>query len=251
MVSCSIHEAEFWTGYQYSDGSFYCADLTKPVIKLTSSSPRLLTALRRFARSLGVEFSFGREHNIGYSLRILSEQSIMKWVERVPLLNPVHAARFFLWRSRGGCPPRLHVSQYMDLVLGAKDVSEFGVQNVGEQARREYFEESVSLISLACIGRRQIAFDEWWHRANLANSEHAKMTVKSLVKEEYVRVSPNVGECWLELTDRGVARLKELDAFLGKIRWNKSLVSRDFPKLEEGLSYRAKIDPVWCRGTPR
>jgi hypothetical protein len=77
------------------------------------------------------------------------------------------------------------------------------------------------------------------------------MTVKSLVKEEYVRVSPNVDECWLELTDRGVARLKELDAFLRKIRWNKSLVSRDFPKLEEGLSYRAKIDPVWCRGTPR
>jgi hypothetical protein len=217
VLSHSIHEARFWTGYQYADGSFYCTGSTRPVIKLTSSSPRLLTSLRRFARLLGVEFSFGREHSgTGYSVRILSEQSIMKWVEHVPLLNPVHAARFFLWRSGTGCPPGLHLSQYMDLALGAKDGSDLA-QNVGEQGQRRYLEESVFLISLACIGHRRIGFDDWWHRANLASCEHAKMTVKSLVKEGYVRKSGDADECWLELKDRGFARLKELDLFFGKL----------------------------------
>jgi hypothetical protein len=219
MLSHSIdHQARFWTGFQYSDGSFYCSGLTKPVIKLTSSSPRLLRSLCHFASSLGVEFSFGREHHIGYSLRILSEQSIMKWVERVPLLNPVHAARFLLWGSGTGCPPGLHISQYLELALDLKDPSEFEQRHISDQARRRYLEESVFLVSLACIGSKQIAFDEWWHRANLANAERAIMTLDSLVKEGYVRKSLNVEGCSLELTRRGFARLGDLDAFWEKLQ---------------------------------
>ncbi len=211
-------QARFWSGYQYSDGSFYCSGLTKPVIKLTSSSPRLLGSLCHFARSLGIEYSFGKEHPTSYSLRILSERSIMEWVERVPLLNPVHAARFLLWRSGTGCPRGLHLSQYVELALGSKDTSDFQLDHIGEQAQRRYLDESVFMVSLACVGYTQIDFDNWWHRANLANAEHAKVTLKGLVKQGYVRKTSSAEACWLRLTHRGLARLKELDLFWERLQ---------------------------------
>ena len=164
--------------------------------------------------SLGIEFSFGREHpSVGHSLRIFSEESILRWIECVPLLNPVHAARFLLWHSGTGCPPGLHISQYMDLGLGLKDTSAFESHPNSAQARARYLEESVFLISLACMGRKQIAFDRWWHLANLANVEHAKVTLNSLMKEGYVRKSLKEGACCLELTHRGFGHLKEFDTF--------------------------------------
>lgn len=195
-----------------------------------------MNSLRHFARTLGVDFGFGREHpDVGFSLRIHSEPSLIKWLQHVPLLNPAHLARFVLWRSGLGCPPGLHFSQHMDLALGVREVSEFSADHVRNKSQRKYLDETVDLVSLVCLGKSPMVFNDWRHLANLRGVDEGEVIVHRLVANDYLtRRTDDIYS--LELTDRGQSRLAEFNAFWSDLVTTSPTSAKVIKKLEEGLS---------------
>lgn len=211
-------QGRFWSGYQYSDGSFYCQKMARPVIKITSSSMELMDSLQDFANVMGVDYAFGKEHpTVGYSLRISSEPSLLKWVEHVPLLNPVHVARFLLWRSGCTFPAGLHLAQYMDLALGVKEVSQLSANYETDQIRRRFLNETLQLVCIACIRSRSITSDELRVSANLRNVEHAETVLQDLLECGLVTRALEQKSSSIELTVRGQSRLAELKTLWSKL----------------------------------
>jgi hypothetical protein len=230
------HQASFWSGYQYADGSFYCRRNGNPIIKITTSSLSLINSLRYFAKTLGVDFVFGREHpDVGFSLRIYPEPSLIKWLQHVPLLNPVHLARFVLWRSGLRYLPGFHFSQYMDLVLGVREISQFSADYVRNKSQRQYLDETADPVSLVCLGKSSMAFNDWWHLANLRGVEEGELTVRRLLAHNYLTRRTD-DTCRLELTDGGQSRLAEFNAFLNDLISTSPVSAKVITKLEEGLS---------------
>lgn len=212
------HQRRFWSGYQYSDGSFYCQKMARPVIKITSSSLELMNYLQDFANVVGVDYSFGKEHpTVGYSLRISSEPSLNKWVEHVPLLNPVHVARFLLWRSGCTFPKGLHLAQYMGLALGFQEASQLTASCETDEIRRRYLDETLQLVCNACIGTRSITPDGLRVSANLRNVEHAEALLRDLFECGLVTRALHGNTSCTELTDRGQSRFAELKTFWSKL----------------------------------
>jgi hypothetical protein len=121
----------------------------------------------------------------------------------------------------------------MVLGLREKEPSEFE-RKVSDDARIQYLDQTVLLVSLASLSQTPISFDDWWHRANLVNSEHAKKIMKKLVRLSYARKSHVEGKCWLALRDQGVAQLVELDTFLKRID-NNHKMNPAFARTEEDL----------------
>jgi hypothetical protein len=240
MLSGSFeNQARFWSGYQYSDGSFYCQSMSHPVIKITSSSLRLIHSLQDFADLTGVDYSLGKDHpTVGYSLRICSERSLSTWIQRVPLLNPVHAARFLLWSSGRDCPPGLHFSQYMDLALGVQEVSEVNMSYCGaDQIQRHYLNDTLQLVCIACIGNQTMTLDELRVSANLCNVEHAMAVSRDLFECGLATRTFGKKTSCIQLTELGQSRLAELRAFWSELTATSPAIAPFSSwKLEEGLS---------------
>lgn len=109
--------AQFFEGYQYADGSFVGG--VGPCVRVTTSSQVLCRDLEHMGEKLSLRFSITRDHpRFGFSMRVFEENSMNRWLHFVPLLNPVQIAKYLVWKTYSECPPRLHLVQYLQLLLG-------------------------------------------------------------------------------------------------------------------------------------
>lgn len=214
LTASAEYMRSFWAGYQYCDGSFYCQKLTCPVIRVTSSSSSLMSSLQDFANLIGVNYGVGVDRpGVTTSLRICSEKSIKKWIEHVPLLNPVHAARFLLWSSQGECPPGLHLAQYLDLAIGAQEKRHFARTPSTDRIEKSYLDETLRLVCVACIGAGEVTREELRVLANLWDTGHAITVSRDLRESGLVTETCNNKTSRMQLTERGRSRLAELQTF--------------------------------------
>jgi len=141
----------FLEGYQYADGSFVCGN--SPCVRVTTSSFTLAQELDATADEIPVGHSISRDHpTTGFSLRISGERGIRRWLQLVPLLNPVQISKFLVWNRFSECPSRLFLRQCVGLLLG--DTSPRALskdQSFNDYQRR--FLESVDLLTLFILHR--------------------------------------------------------------------------------------------------
>lgn len=93
--------------------------VTAPCVRVTTSSFTLAQELDATADEIPVGHSISRDHpTTGFSLRISGEGGIRRWLQHVPLLNPVQISKFLVWNRFSECPSRLFLRQSVGLLLG-------------------------------------------------------------------------------------------------------------------------------------
>jgi len=84
-----------------------------------------------------------------------------RWMDYIPLLNPVQIAKFLTWQKYSECPAGLFLSQYIDLVSGDISFRKFSINSRRKMDRVPLFQESVDLVTRFALGKARLAWLTW------------------------------------------------------------------------------------------
>jgi len=234
----------FIEGFQYADGSFVGG--TSPCIRLTTSSVKLREDLARMAERLSVRHSVSKDHpDVGFSLRISRDESMRRWMDHIPLLNPVQIAKFLTWQKYSECPAGLFLSQYLELAFGDISLRKFSMNSQRKLDRVPLFQESVDLVTRFALSEGPVSMVDLARRTVARTIYDAKKSVDRLNHLGFVKLSILNGRCIVSLPPAG---LESVDAF--QEAWG--VLRRINPRIFPLKSYEDRIiAETECRGKPR
>lgn len=214
---------QFFEGYQYADGSFVGG--LRPCIRVTTSSKVLCRDLKRTGEKLSLRFSITRDHpTFGFSMRIFEENSMNRWLQFVPLLNPIQIAKFLVWKGYSECPPRLYLAQYVQLLLGEVTPQSFARSRLTIPAQVRYLLDTVDLLTCYVLHRGPLTFAELARETVARSLGEARESVLRLVRARLAKLELG-DQSYIALTEAGLDFLGRLREAWGIIRKENSRIA--------------------------
>jgi len=118
-----------------------------------------------------------------------------RWMDYIPLLNPVQIAKFLTWQKYSECPAGLFLSQYIDLVSGDISFRKFSINSRRKMDRVPLFQESVDLVTRFALGNGPVSMVELARRTVARTVYEAKKSVDRLDRLGFVKLSILNGQC--------------------------------------------------------
>ncbi len=156
------------------------------------------------AERLSVRHSVSKDHpEVGFSLRISRNESMRRWLDYIPLLNPVQIAKFLTWQKYSECPAGLFLSEYLDLLFGDISLRKFSIGSQRKMDRIHLFQESVDLITRFALSKGPVSMFDLARQTVARTAYEAKKSVNRLDRLGFVKLSILDGQCFVSLTPAG------------------------------------------------
>ncbi len=101
-----------------------------PRIELTSVSKNLIIDVELLLKRLGfrnymcVKIPKNKKWNINYTLTMMGEENLLKWMKLIGTKNTSRMSRYLIWQKYGFLPPYTTFEQRINILDGKKDSSE-------------------------------------------------------------------------------------------------------------------------------